>query len=68
VSTLAQSMTKMGGGILNIHKDMAQLNQQLHDITSLLKQVIGKEGNARAAMVKLPLRKRHGKKDSNAVS
>jgi septal ring factor EnvC (AmiA/AmiB activator) len=30
VSSLTQSMTKMGGNILNIRQDMAKPNQQLH--------------------------------------
>jgi hypothetical protein len=38
VSTLTQSMTKMGGDILNIRQDMAKLNQQLHEIALLLKK------------------------------
>jgi predicted nucleic acid-binding Zn-ribbon protein len=44
VSTLTQSMTKMRGKILNICQDMAKLNQQLHEITMLLKQNIGQAG------------------------
>jgi polysaccharide deacetylase 2 family uncharacterized protein YibQ len=44
VSTLTQSMNKMGGDILDIRQDMAKLNQQLHEITLLLKQDIGQSG------------------------
>jgi septal ring factor EnvC (AmiA/AmiB activator) len=57
VNTLTQSMTKMGGDILKIHEDMAQLNQQLHEITIVLKQIIRQEGDAGAARIKSPPRK-----------
>jgi hypothetical protein len=40
VSTLTQSMNKIGGDILNIRQDMVKLNQQLHEITLFLKQNI----------------------------
>jgi shikimate kinase len=43
VSTLTQSITKMGGDILNIRRYMAKLNQQLHEIMLLLKQTLDKQ-------------------------
>jgi hypothetical protein len=66
VSTLTQSMTKMGGNILNIRQDMAKLNQQLHEIKLLLKQNIGQAGKIGEPMIKSPPRKRRGKKDTNS--
>jgi chromosome segregation ATPase len=68
VSTLTQYMTKMGGDILNIRQDMAKLNQQLHEITMLLKQSIGQAGKIGEPTIKSPPRKRHGKKDTNSFS
>jgi hypothetical protein len=68
VSTLTQSMNKMGGDILNIRQDMAKLNQQLHEITLLLKQNIGQAGKFGEPTIKSPPRKRRGKKDTNSFS
>jgi hypothetical protein len=68
VSTLTQSMNKMGGDILNIRQDMAKLNQQLHEITLLLKQNIWHTGNFGESTIKLPPRKRRDKKDTNSFS
>jgi septal ring factor EnvC (AmiA/AmiB activator) len=68
VSTLTQSMNKMGGDILNIRQDMAKLNEQLHEITLLLKQNIGHTGKFGEPTIKLPPRKRRGKKDMNSFS
>jgi hypothetical protein len=68
VSTLTQSMTKMGGDILNILQDMVKLNQQLHEITVLLKQNIGQAGKFGEPTIKSPPRKRRGKKDTNSFS
>jgi hypothetical protein len=68
VSTLPQSMTKMEGDILNIRQDMAKLNQQLHEITLLLKQKIGQAGKIGEPMIKSPPRKRRGNKDTNSFS
>jgi RecA/RadA recombinase len=56
VSTLTQSMNKMGGYILNIPQDMAKLNQQLHEITLLLKQNIGQSGKFGEPTIKSPPR------------
>jgi hypothetical protein len=61
-------MTKMGGDILNIRQDMAKLNQQLHEITMLLKQNIGQSGNIGEPEIYSSPRKRHGKKDTNSFS
>jgi septal ring factor EnvC (AmiA/AmiB activator) len=68
VSTLTQSMNKMGGDILNIRQDMSKLNQQLHEIMFLLKQNIGQAGNVGEPTIKSPPRKRRGKKDTNSFS
>jgi chromosome segregation ATPase len=68
VSTLTQSMNKTGGHILNIRQDMAKLNQQLHEITFLLKQNIGHAGKFVEPTIKSPPRKRRGKKDKNSFS
>jgi hypothetical protein len=68
VSTLTQSMTKMGGDILNIHQDMDKLNQQLHEITLLLKQNIGQAGKFGEPTIKSPPRKRRGKTDTYSLS
>jgi hypothetical protein len=67
-STLTQSMNKMGGDILNIRQDMAKLNQQLHEITLLLKQNTGQAGIFFEPTIKSPSRKRRGKKDTNSFS
>jgi hypothetical protein len=61
-------MTKMGGNILNIRQDMTKLNQKLHEITLLLKQNIGQADKIGEATIKLPPRKRCGKKDKNSCS
>jgi septal ring factor EnvC (AmiA/AmiB activator) len=68
VSTLTPSMTKMGNDILNIGQNMAKLNQQLHEITMLLKQNIGQAGKISEPTIKSPPRKRRGKKDTNSFS
>jgi hypothetical protein len=68
VSTLIHSMNKMGGDILNIRQDMAKLNQQLHEITLLLKQNIGQAGKFGEPTIKSPPRKRGGKMDTNSFS
>jgi hypothetical protein len=68
IGTLTQSMTIMGGDILNICQDMAKLNQQLHDITMLLKQNIGQAGKIGEPTIKSPPRKCRGKKDTNSFS
>jgi hypothetical protein len=68
VSTLTQSMTKMGGTILNISQYMVKLNQQLHEITLLLKQNIGQADKIGEPTIKSPPRKRRGKKDTNSFS
>jgi chromosome segregation ATPase len=68
VSTLTQSMNKMGGDILNIRQDTAKLNQQLHEITLLLKQNIGQALKFGEPRIKSPPRKRRGKKDMNSFS
>jgi hypothetical protein len=68
VSTLTQLMNKMGDDILNIQQDMAKLNQQLHEITLLLKQNIGQAGKFGEPTIKSPPRKRRGKKDTNSFS
>jgi hypothetical protein len=68
VSTITQSMNKMGGDILNIFQDMAKLNQQLHEITLLLKQNIGQAGKFGEPTIKSPPRKHRGKKDTNSFS
>jgi chromosome segregation ATPase len=67
-STLTQSMTQMGNEILTIRQDMVKLNQQLYEITTLLKQNIGQEGKIREPTIKSPTRKRRGKKDTNSFS
>jgi chromosome segregation ATPase len=67
-STLTQSMTKMGGDILNIRQDMDKLNQQLHEIMMLLKLHIGQAGKIGEPTIKSPPRKRRGKKDTNSFS
>jgi hypothetical protein len=41
---------------------MAKLNQQLDEITILLKQTIGKQGDTGVATIKSPPRKECGKK------
>jgi hypothetical protein len=61
-------MTKMGGDILNIRQGMANLNQQLHEITILLKQTIGQQGDTYKTRIKYPPQKRHGKNDTDLVS
>jgi hypothetical protein len=66
VITLAQSIKKMGGEILNIRQDMAKMNQQLHEITLLLKQNIGQAGKFGEPTINLPPRKRRGKKETNS--
>jgi chromosome segregation ATPase len=68
VSTLTQSMTTMGCDILNIRQDMAKLNEQLHEITLLLKQNIGHAGKIGEPTIKSPPRKRRGKKDRHSFS
>jgi hypothetical protein len=68
VSTLTQTMTKMGNNILNIRQDMVKLNQQLHEITMMLKQNIGQAGKISEPTIKSPPRKRSGKKDMNSFS
>jgi hypothetical protein len=47
---------------------MAKLNEQLHEITLLLKQNIGHAGKFGEPTIKSPPRKRHGKKDKNSFS
>jgi hypothetical protein len=47
---------------------MAKLNQQLHEITLLLKQNIGQVGKLGEPTIKSPPRKRRGKKDTNSCS
>jgi hypothetical protein len=47
---------------------MARLNQQLHEITLLLKQNIGHAGKFGGPTIKSPPRKRRGKKDTNSFS
>jgi hypothetical protein len=66
--TLTQSMTKMGGEILNIRKDMVRLNQQLHEIMMLLKQNIGQAGNIGKLEKTFHPRERCGKKITNSFS
>jgi hypothetical protein len=68
VSTLTQSMNRMGGDILNIRQDMAKLNQQLHEIMLLLKQNTGHAGKFGKPTIKSPPCKRRGKKDTNSFS
>jgi septal ring factor EnvC (AmiA/AmiB activator) len=60
VSTLTQSMNKMGGDILNIRHYMAKPNQQLHEITLLLKQNIVQAGKFSEPTIKSPPCKRCG--------
>jgi hypothetical protein len=47
---------------------MAKLNQQLHEITLLLKQNIGQTGKFGEPAIKSPPRKGRGKKDTNSFS
>jgi hypothetical protein len=68
VRTLTQSMNKMGGDILNIRQDMAKLNQQLYQITLLLKQNTGHAGKFGKPTIKSPPCKRRGKKDTSSFS
>jgi chromosome segregation ATPase len=68
VSTLTQSMTNMGGDILNIRQDMVKLNQQLHEITMVLKKNTGQVGKIGEPTIKSPPRKRCGTKDTNSFS
>jgi chromosome segregation ATPase len=66
VRTLTQSMTKMGNDILNTRQDMAKLNQQLNEITMLMKQNIGQAGKISEPTIKSHPRKRCVKKDTNS--
>jgi hypothetical protein len=47
---------------------MAKLNQQLNEITLLLKQNIGQAGKIGEPTIKSPPRKRRGKNDTNSFS
>jgi hypothetical protein len=47
---------------------MAKLNEQLHEITLLLKQTIGHACRFGEPTIKSPPRKRRGKKDTNSFS
>jgi hypothetical protein len=47
---------------------MVKLNQQLHEITMLLKQNIGQAGKIGEPTIKAHPRKRRGKKDTNSFS
>jgi hypothetical protein len=47
---------------------MAKLNQQFHEIALFLKQNIGHAGKFGEPMIKLPPRKRRGKKDTISFS
>ena len=68
ISTLTQSMTKMGGDILDVIKDVAKLNDQLTVITSLLQQTIRQKGGNEEPRIKSPPRKRRDNKDAKSVS